>query len=130
MHDTVTHNALVLVFRVMVNRIGIVFIPSRYGVSNEVIQGNRGGWYLFVLRGKYGHSRGDNTGLAGKILDRLWTIHAPAYRQLAPFGKTVGIPFLLLGATLAVAGTGWFLRRLWGWRRAVAIIATQVLEIL
>ena len=63
----------------------------------------------------------------GTILDRLWTIHAPAYRQLAPFGKTVGIPFLLLGATLAVAGTGWFLRRLWGWRRAVAIIATQVL---
>ena len=63
----------------------------------------------------------------GTILDRMWAIHAPAYRQLAPFGKTVGIPFLLLGATLAVAGTGWFLRRLWGWRRAVAIIATQVL---
>ena len=35
--------------------------------------------------------------------------------------------FLLLGATLAAAGMGWFKRRLWGWRLAVAIIAIQVL---
>lgn len=63
----------------------------------------------------------------GTILDRVWAINAPAYRQLAPYGKTVGIPFLLLGATLAVAGTGWFKHRLWGWRLAVAVIATQVL---
>ena len=28
----------------------------------------------------------------GTILDRMWAINAPAYRQLAPFGKTVGIP--------------------------------------
>jgi hypothetical protein len=61
------------------------------------------------------------------ILDRVWAINAPAYARLAPLGKTVGIPFLLLGATLAVAGAGWFKRRLWGWRLAVAIIATQVL---
>jgi hypothetical protein len=63
----------------------------------------------------------------GTILDRVWTINAPAYKRLAPLGKTVGIPFLLLGATLAAAGTGWFKRRVWGWRLAVAIIATQVL---
>ena len=63
----------------------------------------------------------------GTILDRMWAINAPAYRQLAPFGKTVGIPFLLFGATLAVAGTGWFKRRVWGWRLAVSIIAVQVL---
>jgi hypothetical protein len=61
------------------------------------------------------------------ILDRVWAINAPAYARLAPLGKTVGIPFLLLGATLAVAGAGWFKRRLWRWRLAVAIIATQVL---
>jgi hypothetical protein len=61
------------------------------------------------------------------ILDRVWAINAPAYARLAPLGKTVGIPFLLLGATLAVAGAGWFKRRLWGWRLAVAIIATQTL---
>jgi len=63
----------------------------------------------------------------GTILDRMWALNAPAYRQLAPFGRTVGIPLLLLGATMAVAGTAWFKRRLWGWRLAVAIIATQVL---
>ena len=62
----------------------------------------------------------------GTILDRMWAINAPAYRQLAPFGKTVGIPLLLLGATMAVVGTAWFKRRVWGWRLAVAIIATQV----
>jgi hypothetical protein len=61
-----------------------------------------------------------------RILDRVWAINAPAYARLAPLGKTVGIPFLLLGATLAVAGAGWFKRRVWGWRLAVAIIATQV----
>jgi len=63
----------------------------------------------------------------GTILDYMWALNAPAYRQLAPFGRTVGIPLLSLGATMAVAGTAWFKRRLWGWRLAVAIIATQVL---
>ncbi len=63
----------------------------------------------------------------GTILDRMWAIDAPAYRRLAPFGKTVGIPFLLLSATLVIAGTAWFGRRLWGWRLTVAIIATEVL---
>jgi hypothetical protein len=62
----------------------------------------------------------------GTVLDRMWAINAPAYRQLAPFGKTVGIPLLLLGATMAVAGTAWFKRHVWGRRLAVAIIATQV----
>ncbi|MGB2897840.1 MAG: hypothetical protein WBB89_01150 [Candidatus Acidiferrum sp.] len=62
----------------------------------------------------------------GTVLDRMWALNAPAYRQLAPLGKTGGIPLLLLGATMAVAGTAWFKRRVWGWRLAVAIIATQV----
>jgi hypothetical protein len=62
----------------------------------------------------------------GTVLDGIWPINAPAYRRLAPFGKTVGIPLLLLGATMAVAGTAWFKRRVWGWRLAVAIIAIQV----
>ena len=63
----------------------------------------------------------------GTILDRAWVINAAAHARLAPFGKRIGIPFVLLGAILAVAGTGWFRRRLWGWRLAVAVIATQVL---
>src|SRR2546428_11818377 len=52
----------------------------------------------------------------GTILDRMWAINAPANRRLAPFGKTVGIALLLLGATLVGAATGWFGHRLWGWR--------------
>jgi hypothetical protein len=63
----------------------------------------------------------------GTALDRVWVLNATAYRQLAPLGRIVGILFLVLSATLAAAGTGWFRRRLWGWRLAVGIIATQVL---
>ena len=63
----------------------------------------------------------------GTVLDRTWFINAAAYARLAPFGKRIGIPFLLLSAILAIGGTGWFRRRLWGWRLAVFIIATQVL---
>ena len=39
----------------------------------------------------------------------------------------MGIVFLLLSGLMAVAGIGWFRRRHWGWRLAVAIIAVQVL---
>ena len=63
----------------------------------------------------------------GSALDPIWTLNPNAYRQLAPLGRTVGILFLVLGAALAAAGTAWFRRRLWGWRLAVGIIATQVL---
>src|ERR1700681_4511650 len=63
----------------------------------------------------------------GTALDRLWALNPIAYKQLVPLGRTVGILFLLLGAALTTAGIGWFRRRLWGWRLAVVIIATQVL---
>ena len=63
----------------------------------------------------------------GSFLDHMWTLNAPAYQQLSPFGRTVGIPFLVLSATLVAAGGGWFARRLWGWKLAVVIIAIQVL---
>jgi len=63
----------------------------------------------------------------GTTLDRLWLLNPRAYQELAPHGKAVGIPFLLLGLGLVIAGTGWFKRRLWGWRLAVGIIAVQVL---
>jgi len=63
----------------------------------------------------------------GSALNRLWNLNPRAHEELAPFGRVVGIPFLLLGATLAVASLGWFKRRRWGWRLAVAIVATQVL---
>ena len=63
----------------------------------------------------------------GTSLDRLWILNPTAHKELAPYGSTVGILFLLLGTALATAGIGWFRRRLWGWRLAVAIIATQIL---
>jgi len=63
----------------------------------------------------------------GTVLDRVWALNTAAYRQLAPLGRTVGVLFLLLSAALITAGVGWFRRRLWGWRLAVAIIALQVL---
>jgi len=63
----------------------------------------------------------------GTALDHLGALNPIAYKQLAPLGGTVGILFLLLGAALTLAGIGWFRRRLWGWRLAVVIIATQVL---
>jgi hypothetical protein len=57
----------------------------------------------------------------------MWALNLRAYNQLAPRGRVVGVLFLLLGSALFAAGTGWFRCRLWGWRLAVAIIATQVL---
>lgn len=63
----------------------------------------------------------------GTILERIWVLNPRAYNQFAPLGKAAGIPFILLGITLAIAATGWFKRRFWAWRVAVAIITIQVL---
>jgi hypothetical protein len=63
----------------------------------------------------------------GTALDRLWALNPTAYKQLAPLGGMVGIFFLVLGVALTTAGIGWFRRRLWGWKLALVIIATQVL---
>lgn len=65
--------------------------------------------------------------LPGTVLGRMWALNPRAYKELAPFGRLIGVPFLLLGVALTVAGIGWFNRCLWAWRLAVAIIATQVL---
>ena len=63
----------------------------------------------------------------GTALDRIWALNPAAYKQLAPMGWIVGTFFLVLGVALTTAGIGWFRRRLWGWKLAVVIIATQVL---
>ena len=63
----------------------------------------------------------------GTVLDRAWTLNQTAYRQLLPLGGKIGILFLFLSSALLVSGIGWFRHRLWGWRLAVAMIATQVL---
>jgi hypothetical protein len=63
----------------------------------------------------------------GTALDRIWLLNPFAYQRLAPFGKLVGIPFLVLSALLAFATVGWFKRCLWGWWLTIAIIAMQFL---
>ena len=63
----------------------------------------------------------------GSSLDKVWSLNPAAYNHLVGLGKPVGILFLLLSAALAIAGVGWFKRRLWGWRLAVGIILTQIL---
>jgi hypothetical protein len=63
----------------------------------------------------------------GTSLDRIWALNPTAYAELAPLGRIVGAAFLFLSAALGAAAVGWFLRRPWGWRLAVAIIAIQVI---
>src|SRR5579864_7958439 len=65
--------------------------------------------------------------LPGTPLNRVWILNPMAYKQLSTSGGKVGILFLFLAVLLALSGVGWFRRRLWGWRLAAAIIATQVL---
>jgi hypothetical protein len=62
----------------------------------------------------------------GTFLDRMWRLNPVAYAQLAPLGASVGYAFILLAAALALAATGWFKRRFWGWLLAVTIISTQL----
>ena len=63
-----------------------------------------------------------------RFLIVVWNLNPAAYKQLAASGQhMLGFSFVLLGAALTTAGIGWFRRRLWGWRLAVIIIATQVL---
>jgi hypothetical protein len=62
----------------------------------------------------------------GTILDRIWKLNPKAYRQLTPMGPLVGVAFLILSASMVLAAIGWFQRRRWGWRLAIAIISTQL----
>jgi hypothetical protein len=64
--------------------------------------------------------------LPGTALDQIWILNPRAYKQLAPLGREVGTLFLLLASALAAAAALWFKRRVWGWRLAVVIIATQI----
>lgn len=63
----------------------------------------------------------------GTVLDHMWILNRRAYQQLAPFGRMIGIPFLLLSVALGAAAVGWFNHRRWGWRLVVFILAAQVL---
>jgi uncharacterized membrane protein (DUF2068 family) len=62
----------------------------------------------------------------GTVLDRAWALNAPAYAQLAPLGRTIGIPFLIFSVILLITAVGWLRRRRWGWYLGVAIIVIQL----
>jgi hypothetical protein len=62
----------------------------------------------------------------GTILDRAWVLNPLAHTELPRFGKSIGVVFWLLAALLAVAATGWFRRRYWGWLLTLVVIATQL----
>ena len=62
----------------------------------------------------------------GTFLDRAWVLNPVAQRELAEFGKPLGIVFVLLGAVLAVAAIGWLRHRYWAWLLAVVVIAAQL----
>jgi hypothetical protein len=63
----------------------------------------------------------------GTALDKLWSLNPDAHQQLLGFRKVAGVGFVILAGVAAVAGVGWFRRRLWGWRIAVFGIAAQLL---
>lgn len=63
----------------------------------------------------------------GTLLDSIWRLNPRALAKLAPLGRRIGLPFLLLSLLLAVSGYLWFRRAIWGWRLAVAIVGIQVI---
>src|SRR5215471_486957 len=62
----------------------------------------------------------------GTILDRAWVLNPVAQRELARFGKPLGIVFVLLGAVFVVAAIGWLRHRYWAWRLTVVVMAAQL----
>jgi hypothetical protein len=63
----------------------------------------------------------------GTALDKLWSLNPDAHRQLLEFRKVAGLGFVILAGVAAVAGVGWFRRRLWGWQLAVFGMSVQIL---
>src|SRR5215469_14399618 len=63
----------------------------------------------------------------GTVLDRAWVLNPGAQRQLLPHRQLMGLTFVMLSTALALAGVGWFGRRIWGWRLTVVIIGAQLL---
>ncbi len=59
----------------------------------------------------------------GTALDRLWALNKAGHIQLATFGKSAGLGFVVLSALMCAAAVGWFRRRFWGWVLGTTIIA-------
>src|SRR6266496_2001135 len=63
----------------------------------------------------------------GTALDNLWSLNPDAHRQLLLFRKIAGFGFIILAAMAAVAGIGWFRRRMWGWQLVVFGMSAQIM---
>lgn len=63
----------------------------------------------------------------GTALDKLWTLNPAAHSEIARLGQLMGVPFYALSITLMITAVGWFKQRIWGWRLAIVIIASQVI---
>jgi hypothetical protein len=58
----------------------------------------------------------------GTALDRLWALNKTGHLQLATWGKSAGLGFVVLSALMFATAIGWFRRRYWGWLLGTAII--------
>jgi hypothetical protein len=63
----------------------------------------------------------------GTGLDRLWSLNRSAHAEHQKAGGYVGPLFWALSITLIAAAIGWFRRRVWGFRLAVAVLCAQVI---
>jgi hypothetical protein len=93
---------------------------------NACTIGIRCDWRLLILRCHHGESVGNYVALERHVSRSHLESEPDSLQATRAAGTYCRILFPLLGAALTLAGIGWFRRRLWGWRLAVAIIATQV----
>ena len=63
----------------------------------------------------------------GTALDGVWAFNPSAYKRTYASRRFSWDSLPATRCNPTVAGIGWFRHRLWGWRLAIAIIATQVL---
>ncbi len=59
----------------------------------------------------------------GTMLDRLWVLNKPGHAQLASLGKSAGLGFVALSASMCAGAVGWFRHRYWGWILGTTIVA-------
>jgi len=64
--------------------------------------------------------------LPGTFFDALWALNPLAHAQLTALGRWAALPFAFVSPMLALAATGWFRHRRWGWTLGVTIIAINL----
>jgi hypothetical protein len=61
----------------------------------------------------------------GTFLDTAWKLNPEGHNGLAPLGRVMALPFLMLAGALLFAAIGWFRRRPWGWTLGLTLIAVN-----